>query len=193
MGYMFGTNSRFNVGVEFGADLVPNAKSEKSGENEFVRTDYLVTVKRGIVRPSLSLIIGMPVSDLVMPYFKIGASRHKSSEKYELWSNEILEGNSMANAGKVLERKFSKAGIAPTVAFGLESRLNNKFSMRYEFEYRFNKKFSKSFSTEGLNAWKLVKAESSGATAMRVQQRRTLTLRMMCVYRPLSSGSGIIK
>ena len=136
-----------------------------------------------------AVILGMPLDETLMPYIKIGASRHKSKESYAMYAiNETYDARTMTyktdEKGSAITGSFSKASTRPLVALGVETKVSPNMSMRYELEYRWGKKFVKNFSEADI--YSIYTGKASGATKIRLNQKSTLTLRIMCMFRPSS-------
>lgn len=187
IGYMFNIKNKASIGIEVGADFMAGGSAHANNTNPMTGQVYSLTAKRNPVRPMASLIIGMPVDESLMPYLKVGMSRHKSKKIYEAYVKEWEHddtGYYMVNKGLQETATYSKASTRPLVALGVETKVSPNMSVRYELEYRWGKKFTKTFSATTLNEIALNK--TSGAEKNRLHQKSSLTFRLLCMFRPSS-------
>ena len=171
-GYLFDVKNKIKLGVEAGFDFIAGSKAESSGTNDIFDGAYTVSAKRKAARFMLNVVLGIPLEGGLMPYAKIGLTRHQTAEKY--YRTEENSGQ------RKLMGTFNKSSMRPAFTLGLEKKMTDKLSVHYELEYR----VGKDFDTSNVTSYTIESVESTGANKLSVHQKGTLTLRMLCVYRP---------
>ena len=177
LGYMFDTQSPVKIGVEFGFDAIVDSQTKNHDQYTWSTVQQCESsAKRSAVRPNAGVVFGLPIKNAIMPYFKIGVSRHKTNTSYQLINREKDQYGPT--------EKHKTQNISATIALGFETKMDSRWSTRYEVEYRFGKKSTKTLRTDKVNSYTIYTGESTGASKIRINQKPTVTLRMLVVCRP---------